>query len=68
MHVKNSEAMGASRVVLVIKNPPVNAGDVRDSSYIPGSRRSPEGGHGNSLQYSSLKNPHEERSLVGYNP
>ena len=60
--------MGASQVVLVIKNPPVNAGEVRDSSWIPGLRRCPEGGRGNPLQYSSLENPHEERSLAGYNP
>ena len=31
--------------------------DVRDSGLIPGSRRSPEGGHGNPLQYSYLENP-----------
>ena len=48
---------GASRVVLVIKNPPTNAEHVRDSSLIPGSGRSPGGGHGNLLQYSCLENP-----------
>ena len=37
-------------------------------SPIPGLRRSPEGGPGNPLQYSCLKNPHEQRSLVGYSP
>ena len=30
---------------------------IRDTGLIPGSRRSPGGGHGNALQYSSLKNP-----------
>ena len=35
-----------SLVMLVVKNPPANAGDVRDSGLIPGSGRSPEGGHG----------------------
>ena len=39
-----------------IKNPPANAGDVRDASSIPGSERSPGGGHGNPLQYSYLEN------------
>ena len=39
-----------------IKNPPANAGDVRDASLIPGSGRSPGGGHGNPLQYSCLEN------------
>ena len=38
----------------VLKNPPANAGDVPS---IPGSRRSPEGGNGNQLQYSCLGNP-----------
>ena len=41
----------------MLKNPPTNAGDLRDVSLIPGSRRSPGGGHGNPLQYSSLENP-----------
>ena len=47
----------ASQVVLVVKNPPANAGDVRDTDVIPGSGRSPGEGHGNSLQYSCLENP-----------
>ena len=38
---------GASQVVLLVKNPPANAGDVRDSGSIPGSGRLPGGGHGN---------------------
>ena len=41
----------------MIKNQPANAGDVRDASLIPGSGRSPGGGHGNPLQYSCLENP-----------
>ena len=36
---------------LVVKNPPANAGDVRDAGSIPGSGRSPGGGHGSPLQY-----------------
>ena len=43
--------------MLVVKNPPVNAGDIRDASLIPVSGRSPGGGHGNPLQYSCLENP-----------
>ena len=35
---------------------------------IPGSGRSPGGEHGNSLQYSCLENPPEQRSLAGYSP
>ena len=34
-----------------------NAGDIRDMDLIPGSGRSPGGGHGNPLQYSCLENP-----------
>ena len=47
----------ASQVVLVVKNLPVNAEDVRDPGSIPGSGRSPGGGHGNPPQYSCLENP-----------
>ena len=48
---------GASQVMLVVKNLPANAGDVRDLGSIHGSGRSPGGGHGNPLQYSCLDNP-----------
>ena len=41
----------------MVKNPPANAGDVRDMGSIPGSGRSPEDGHGNAFQYSCLENP-----------
>ena len=47
----------ASQEALVVKNPPTNAGDIRDVSLIPGSGRSPGGGHGNPLQCSCLENP-----------
>ena len=49
--------LGASQVALVVKNPSANAGDARDVGSIPGSGRSPGGGHGNPLQYSCLENP-----------
>jgi len=39
--------MGASQEVLVIKILPASAGGIRDSGSIPGSGRSPGGGHGN---------------------
>ena len=41
----------------MVKNLPANAGDIRDMGSIPGSGRSPGGGHGNPLQYSCLENP-----------
>ena len=47
----------ASQVVLVITNPPANAGDIKHVGLTPGLGKSPEGGHGNSLQYSCLENP-----------
>ena len=40
---------GASQVLLVVKNPPANAGDIKDAGLIPGSGRSPGRGHGNPL-------------------
>ena len=53
-------------MALVIKNLPANAGDIRDVGSIPGSGRSPGGGHCKPLQYSCLENPHGQRSLAGY--
>ena len=47
----------ASQVVLVVKKPPADAGDLRDVGLVPGSGRFPRGGHGNPLQYSCLENP-----------
>ena len=47
----------ASQVLLVVKNPSANAEDVRDLGSIPGSGRSPGGGHGNPLRDSCLENP-----------
>ena len=48
--------------------PPANVGDVRDLGSIPGSRRSPAGGHGNLFQYCWCGESHAQRSLVGYEP
>ena len=44
-------------MVLVVKYPPANAGDRRDTGSVPGSRRFPGGCNGNPPQYSCLKNP-----------
>ena len=49
--------VGASQVAPVEKNPPACAGDLRDAGLIPGSGRSPGGGHGNPLQYTCLETP-----------
>ena len=48
---------GTSQVVLLVKNPPVNAGGTRDVDLIPGLGRPPGGGYSNPLQYSCLKIP-----------
>ena len=58
----------ASQVTLVVKKPPANAGDIRDSGSIPGLGRSPGEGNGNPLQYSCLENLYGQRSPVGYSP
>ena len=42
-------------MVLVVNNMPVNAGDIRDVGSVPGSGRSPGGGHGNPFQYFCLE-------------
>ena len=47
----------ASQVVPVVKNPPANAGGVKDTGSIPRSGRSPGGRYSNPLQYSCLENP-----------
>ena len=44
-------------MVLVVKNLPANAGNVRDAGSIPGSGRFPGRGNGNPLQYACLENP-----------
>ena len=44
-------------MVLVVKNPTANAGDLRDVGSIPGSGRCPGEGNGSPLQYSCLENP-----------
>ena len=43
-------------MVLVVKNPPANAGNVTDMGSIPGSGRSSVVENSNPLQYSCLKN------------
>ena len=50
-------SLWASQVVIVVKNPPANAGDIRDAGLIPESGRSPGGRYGNPLKYSCLENP-----------
>ena len=51
----------ASQVALVVKNPPVHAGDMRYGS-VPGLGRSTGGRHDNPLQYSCRENPMDRGS------
>ena len=55
----------ASRVALVVKNLPANAGDTKDVGSIPGLGRSPGEGHGNPLQYSCLENSMDRGAWQG---
>ena len=53
---RDATAFRVSQVTLVVKNPPANAGDLREAVSIPESGRSPGEGNGNPLQYSCLEN------------
>ena len=55
-------------MVPVVKNPPANAGDTRDSGLIPGLGRSPGVGNGSPLQYSCLAGITENCLLWGKTP
>ena len=52
----------------MVKNLLAIAGDLRGTVSIPGSGRSPGGGHGYPVQYSCLENSHGQGNLVGYSP
>ena len=52
----------------MVKNSLANAGDTRDKGSIPGSGRSPGGGHGHPLQYSCLENPTDRGAWQAYSP
>ena len=51
---------GPPRVVLMVKNPPASKRHWSDSGF----GRSPEGGHGNSLQDSCMENPVDRQAIV----
>ena len=57
MYVCMAQNLWASQLVVVVENPPANAGDIRNTGLIPGLGRSPGGGNGSLLQYSCLENP-----------
>ena len=47
-------------MVLGVKIPPANSGNLRDSGSVPGLGRSPGEGNGNPLQYSCRRIPWTE--------
>ena len=49
-------------MALVVKNLPVNVGDIRDMGSVPGFGRLSRRGHGKSLQYSCPENPMDRRT------
>ena len=56
----------ASHVALVVKNLPVNAGDIKDMGLIPELGRSPREENGNPLHYSCLGNPTDIGAWQGH--
>ncbi|CAI9167861.1 unnamed protein product [Rangifer tarandus platyrhynchus] len=58
-------AIANSQVVQVANSLPANAGDLRDGGSIPGSGRSPGGGHGNPPVFLPGES-HGQRSLAGF--
>ena len=52
----------------MVMNLAANEADTGGADSIPGSGRSPGGGHSNPLEYSCLDNLRGQRSLVGYSP
>ena len=64
MYLTQYTFLRASCVVIVVKNLPTSAGDLRDVDSIPGSGRPPGGGHGNLLQCSCLEHPRGQGATV----
>ena len=60
--VQETQGVVFCQVVLVVKNLPASAEDVRDSGLIPGLGSSPGEGNGNPLQYSCLGSPVDGRA------
>ena len=61
-------SLGAFQVALVVKNPPANAGDVRDKGPFPELGRFPGGGNGQPTPGFLPGESHGQRILAGYGP
>ena len=59
---------GTSQVILLVKNLPTNAGDVRDTGLIPGSGRFPWRRKWQPTPVFLPGESHGQRSLVDYGP
>ena len=66
--VVNNRCWGKSEGFLHGSSSEESACNTGEPGLIPGLGRSPEGGHGNPLQYSCLENPQGQRSLEVYSP
>ena len=55
-------------MALVVKNPPANAGDVRDAGSLLGVRKIPRRRRWQPTPVFLLGESHGQRSLVGYSP
>ena len=55
-------------MALLVRNSPASVGDIRDLGSIPGSGRSPIGGHGQPTPVFLPGESHGQRSLAGYSP
>ena len=60
--IEGLQAFGASQVVLVVKNPPANVGDIRHVGSIPGSGRPPEEGMATHSSILARRTPWTEKS------
>ena len=65
---KDLSRFGSSQVVLVVKNPPANAGDIRDMASFSWVRKIPWRRAWQPTLVSMPGKSHGQRSLVGYSP
>ena len=66
--MKISFVFSFNEIDAVVKNPPANQGDIRDTGWIPKLGRSPGVGNGNPAPVFLPRKFHGQRGLVGYSP
>ena len=67
-YLKSMSMLVASQVMLVVKNLPGSAGDVRDAGWIPGLGRFPWRRKWQPTPVFLPRESNGQRSLTGYNP